>query len=45
MIAIKKKIITPKKWQKAPNGSKVGNVAQARVRRPPQAVGSTLQLC
>ena len=38
-------IFTPDKWQKAPNGSKLGDVVQARARRPPQPVGSTFQLC
>ena len=39
-------IITPDKWQKEPNGSgsKLGDVAQARARRPPQPVDSALPL-
>ena len=37
-------IFTPDKWQKAPNGSKLGDVAQARARCPPPPVGSTLPL-
>ena len=38
-------IFTPDKCQKEPNGIKLGDAAQARARRPPQPVGSTLLLC
>ena len=38
-------IFTPHKCQEAPNGSKLGDVAQARARRPSKPVGLTLQLC
>ena len=38
-------IFTQDKCQKEPNGSKLGDAAQARARRPPQPVDSTLLLC